>query len=366
MNAQQRLINRIAKKTRTLSLIACALWAGASAYAAPSNYVSFDAPNSYGTQPQCINAAGTVVGYDSGMDGFPHGFLRFATGALTQIDAPDAVYGTLALGINASGATVGIYNDANGFQQGFVRSAGGAYVDVQVAGAFRTFATSINDSGAVLGSFEDTSFVYHGFIRAANGKITTFDAPGAGTGTNQGTITTYVFNTFGSGCSGLNDSGAATGEYADSNGSVHGFVRSATGTFATFDVPNATLGTIPSVISPTGTVAGSYYDQRGIHSFVRSATGVITPFDPSSGSTSSSNSVAVGINPAGTVVGSAQPSASYAAVGYVKSAQGTVTFLQFPGSPETYGSGINAAGTVAGFYFDQNGAQHGFVATSPY
>ena len=38
------------------------------------------------------------------------------------------------------------------------------------------------------GQYTDASNVAHGFVRDANGAITTFDAPGAGTGPFQGTF----------------------------------------------------------------------------------------------------------------------------------------------------------------------------------
>lgn len=217
-------------KALIVSAVACAVWAGAPAFAAPSNFVSFDAPNSLATQTQCINPAGSVVGYYFDQNFATHGFLRTATGTTTAIDDPNAAYATYALGINASGTIVGIYFDSNDNAQGFLRSAGGAFLNVEVPNAIQTFATSMNDAGAVLGAFQDSNYVYHGFIRAASGTITTFDAPGAGTGPYQGTMTTFILNQFGAGCSGLSNSGAATGSYVDSSDNINGFVRSATGT----------------------------------------------------------------------------------------------------------------------------------------
>ena len=46
---------------------------------------------------------------------------------------------------------------------------------------------SINTAGAIAGMYKDSSSQYHGFVRAAKGTITTFDAPGAGTGYAVGT-----------------------------------------------------------------------------------------------------------------------------------------------------------------------------------
>jgi hypothetical protein len=66
----------------------------------------------------------------------------------------------------------------------------------------------------------------HGFLRVRDGAITTFDAPGAGTGANQGTI-----------AGDLNDLGVIAGYYIDANNVSHGFLLNPDGTFTTFDAP---------------------------------------------------------------------------------------------------------------------------------
>ena len=50
-----------------------------------------------------------------------------------------------------------------------------------------TVATSINTAGTIAGFYIDGSNVNHGFVRATNGTITGFEAPGAGTEAKQGT-----------------------------------------------------------------------------------------------------------------------------------------------------------------------------------
>src|ERR1700747_2173954 len=57
--------------------------------------------------------------------------------------------------------------------------------------------------------------------------ITTFDAPGAGTGAGQGTIAFAI-----------NLSGAITGYIKDANSARHAFLRAPDGTFTIFDDPN--------------------------------------------------------------------------------------------------------------------------------
>ena len=45
-----------------------------------------------------------------------------------------------------------------------------------------TYATNINPSGTIIGFSRDATNVRHGFIRSQDGRFTIFDAPGAGTG----------------------------------------------------------------------------------------------------------------------------------------------------------------------------------------
>ena len=64
--------------------------------------------------------------------------------------------------------------------------------------------------------------------------ITTFDAPGAGTGPFQGT---YAFN--------IDPSGTIIGFSRDANNVRHGFIRSQDGSFTIFDAPGAGTGSWP-------------------------------------------------------------------------------------------------------------------------
>src|SRR5262245_39507373 len=61
-------------------------------------------------------------------------------------------------------------------------------------GAFQgTYATNIAPSGPIIGFSRDASDVRHGFIRSQDGSFTIFDAPGAGTGAGQG-ARSYAIN----------------------------------------------------------------------------------------------------------------------------------------------------------------------------
>jgi len=117
---------------------------------------------------------------------------------------------------------------------------------------------------------------------------TTFDAPGAGTGPNQGTLPLAI-----------DPAGAITGYYVDASGVNHGFLRTTKGTITTIDVPGAgAFGTQVYSISPSETITGVYGQGGVIHGFLRDRSGAITTFDAPS---AVHETVPSDINPGGAV-----------------------------------------------------------------
>ncbi len=112
--------------------------------------------------------------------------------------------------------------------------------------------------GRITGNFIDSNGVNHGYLRAANGAITTFDVLVAGTGSGQGTVP-----------EGIDWSGAITGQYIDSNGVNHGFVQGSFGAITTFDAPGAGTaagqGTLPNTPNLFGVITGQYIDASNVH-----------------------------------------------------------------------------------------------------
>jgi hypothetical protein len=94
-----------------------------------------------------------------------------------------------------------------------------------------TLPFAINPAGPITGYYIDAGDARHGFLRTRNGSITTFDAPGAGTGPGQGTT---AFS--------INPEGAIAGRYSDASDVFHGFLRTPDGAITTFDVPGAGTG----------------------------------------------------------------------------------------------------------------------------
>jgi hypothetical protein len=294
-----------------------------------------------GTYPYSINTAGTIAGAysttGSGTYGVYHGFTRSSGGTVATFDAPNAYAG----------------------------------------GNLGTAAASINPAGTVTGMYRDTSLVYHGFVRTSKGVITApIDVPGAGTGNSQGTRPISI-----------NPAGIIAGSYVDASNASHGFLLASpyTAQPTTFDVPGAGTGsgqgTKPLTINTVGTITGLYTDASNInHGFQRSKTGAITTFDaPAAGADvwlaslmpkgfSVEGTGAFSLNAAGEVVGT-YTDAGNVQHGFVRATNSSITSFSVPGAAGgviiggTGGFGINPAGVVAGTYTDKDSVAHGFVLT---
>jgi len=305
--------------------------------AATGTTTTFDAPNAgtnknEGTFAVSINDSGVITGVSSDSITAEHGFVRAADGTMTEFDVPAAPTnvthrGTSPTSINASGVITGMYETADTVRHGFVRATDGTITafDVSAAGTGLTEGTiplRINAGGDITGFYVDASHLSHAFIRAADGTITApIDAPGAGTtGGGSG------FGFGGTIAVGIDTAGDIAGIYADTNSVYHGYLRTAGGTIATFDVTGAGTtglfpGTIPTSMNPGGDIAGFYADTTGInHAFLRNftTTTITAPLDA--------------------------PNASKSGM-----FNGTVPF------------GINASDALTGLYFDANVVLHGFV-----
>src|SRR5207302_114184 len=166
---------------------------------------TFDAPGAgtaagQGTFGFGINPAGMIAGIDQDASNVYHGFLRARDGTFTTFDAPGSgtgpFQGTIAFGLNLAGVIAAYYADASNVNHGFLRTSDGAFKMFDAPGAGTgsaegtqgTIGSGINPPGVIAGYYSDASNVTHGYVRAPDGTFTTFDAPGAGTGSGQGTI----------------------------------------------------------------------------------------------------------------------------------------------------------------------------------
>jgi hypothetical protein len=182
----------------------------------------------------CINPEGAMTGYYVDINNELHGYVRARDGKIAIFDAPGAGtgagFGTLATGIDPARKITGEYFDAGNVSHGFLRAAHGDIINVDVPGAGTganqgTFPGYINERGDIVGNYVDAGGANHGFVRMQRGddhdlvrnqrgKIITFDIPGAGTGSGQGTIP-----------SSIDPEGVITGFYVDASNVSHGFLR---------------------------------------------------------------------------------------------------------------------------------------------
>ncbi|MGA7340571.1 MAG: Ig-like domain-containing protein [Terracidiphilus sp.] len=354
-----------------------------------------------GTYPICINGAGDIAGNysttvttSSGTNSFSHGFIRDASGTITNFDAVPlpASYGstnpgTFVISINASAEVAGFYIDGIGAEHGFLRNASGTVTTFEAPNAGTgseqgTVVTGIDAAGDVIGVYTDTNNAIHGFVRSAStSAITAIDAPGAGTATYQGTYPDA-----------FDAAGDISGSFTDQNNVVHGFVLPAGGTITTYDAPGASASDAPRsaasvrLNSKLRQMAKSYgfsvkprrsdsplMKLRRLLSKVgavqNDGTGLLNGNGPNpSGTASYGNLILNGVNAAGEIVG-IFTDGNYVFHGYLRAANGSITSIDDPnaGTGTEQGTGslaINASGMIAGTYVDSNSVLHGFLYDS--
>jgi hypothetical protein len=187
----------------------------------------------------------------------------------------------------------------------------GAFVTFDVPGTTFTNPLAINNPGAVTGSYSgvlgDVGLSIHSFLRTSDGTITPFDPPGA----------TSIGSTFGSIPSGITPDGTIVGRYNGTGDLIHGYLRAANGTITVFDPPGSRL-TFPAAINPAGTTVGFFFTaDNSAHGFLRAPNGTITVFDPPGSFLTGPTA----ISPTGTVTGSFIPPDFSATHGFVARAK---------------------------------------------
>jgi hypothetical protein len=156
---------------------------------------------------------GTVTGYYGAPTGYYAGYLRAPDGTFTVFMTNVQV---VDVHLNKGGTAAGSFPLPSGSMEGFLRTTDGVLDFFTVPGSVPLNVSGINDSGAVAGNWAtDPEFNSgaHGFQRFADGTISTFDAPGTGTGPFQGTYP-----------SAINNAGAIAGTVVDSSNVSHGFL----------------------------------------------------------------------------------------------------------------------------------------------
>jgi hypothetical protein len=229
-----------------------------------------------------------------------------------------------------------------------------------------TLPIGIVQGNWISGAYIDGNNVYHGFLRTPWGMFIKFDAPGAGTNPYQGTIEVH----------GMNQSLEIVGSVQDENNRYHGFVRSPSGKFTTFDCPGAGTGSYQGTavhsLNAAGLILAEYLDSNNVfHGCIRDRDGNMTVYDPpDAGNVPGSYqgtypAIFSGITPEGAIIGE-YIDANNLYYAYLRAADGTITeFHDLNGGTSAYqgsgASGINPAGEINGWYIDANNVFHGYL-----
>jgi hypothetical protein len=283
-------------------------------------------------------------------------FARVSPSLFTTFQVPGAL-GTYPMSINGSETVTGYYTEPAGTQGGFIRSADGVVETFQVPGSILTEPVGINGAGEVVGYYELTAGVPQAFTRSADGQINTFAAPTDASPTNKIAQPAAI-----------NDAGEIVGNYPDVPQGSRVFVRSATGAITTFSVSDgAAYSTVATGINASGAIV--FY---GSSSSIDEAGGAIWYGEgnvPNPLLSCDCSGLAVpgatgmfptGINATGTVVGwfTTDADAPYSQVtpdapasgAFLRSSDGLMTTFSAPGTLVPSALGINASGTILGNY----------------
>jgi len=369
--------------------------------------VTIDAPGagtngslSQGTYATSISVSGVITGYfydstfGSTFYAGCHGFIRNPDGTYITFDSPMSPTNkppsvptcVQPASINQAGVVAGWYEDASfgckfwpdtaggcGGQHAFLRMRNGAFITFDAPTELQnrydpsgntnpgTFPKSITSAGEVTGIYASCSesSCDNSFLRTADGTFVSFDPPNASP-------------SFGNvGANSVNTAGSIVGNFVDkTTGMFHSFLRTPDGAFTTTDPPEAVGGSTAVSINAPREVAGSFMDSSNVtHGYLRASDGTFTVFDPPG----ACYTATLGLNNKGTVVGTYATLTGgncYANIVhlFLRAADSAFTTFDVPGAARflsTFISGqvlaINSSNAVIGTFFDANGVAHGFL-----
>jgi hypothetical protein len=202
-----------------------------------------------------------------------------------------------------------------------------------------TRAIGMNSKGTIVGTVTSNNWKTYGFLRQTNGKLTKVEYPGA--------QDTSVY--------GINDSGTIVGSYSSPHDQV--FLRTADGKFTSFVPSNTQFLEGSAFIDNLGNVAGTILTNYDFFEcYVRMSDGKITLFTGPLGF----DCVTTGIVN-GTVTGYyGAPTGYYA--GYLRAPDGT--FTVFMTNVQVVDVHLNKGGTAAGSFPLPSGSMEGFLRTT--
>lgn len=278
--------------------------------------ITLDAPGAgntgilQGTWALNMDRSGVVVGYYTDNSSLSHGALwypscahRTCTMSFTSFDEPNAgnarYFGTNPEGINAHGTIIGYYYPANLYQTGFLATpkcpgphgTGSCQLTFTEPGFVPFY---INDRGGITGEQCTLGVGCTDFVRSPDGTVTQLPLPFStdelfitGIGWTDavigiachylGTCIGFMHNPDGTYTSlgqytspvSINRRNAVTGNYPDQNNVAAGFLRSADGSIQSFTPPGAVHGTYPQSINDRDWITGYFYDASDTpHGFI--------------------------------------------------------------------------------------------------
>src|SRR5262245_10829207 len=266
---------------------------------------------------------------------------------ITTFDYPGTGNATVPQKINERGDVVGIFVDSSAVTRGFVRFSDGSFsapiVDPNDVVGF-TEGRGINNGRTVVGDYATSDGNLHGFF-LSGGIFTGFDVPGA--------AFTAVLS--------INNPGDFTGTFIFppvATAIQQAFV-SIGGTLTSFSVPGALATLAYDINDSKRLVVGYYVDASGIlHGYYRDANGALHfPIDP----TGSVGTILFGDNNKKWVVGRYADASGVTHGLFFVPPDEFFTF-DFPGSTFTSLNGISSQGNICGRYLDASGIAHGFIA----
>ena len=275
----------------------------------------------------------------------------------TLNNAADPTFNQL-LAVNNAGVIAGYFGSgmAGHPNQGYTLAppyTQGSYTNENFPGSVQTQVTGINNSGATVGFYADAAGDNFGFQHVNNTFSTILD-PNLPT---AATITEQVL--------GLNDHGLAAGFYVGADGNTHGFVYNMTAqTFTEVTIAGAVNVTATDV-NNSGVVSGFYTAANGntLGFLDDTNTKTITSVE----APGSTNTTLLGLNNEGQAVGT-YVEANGLMHGLLYGVSGnTFQAVDDPNASPAIGTtvnGINDVGQLVGFYGDVAGNIDGMLVTN--
>jgi hypothetical protein len=270
-------------------------------------------------------------------------------------------------GINTAGVFTGqaiFRSGSSSITKNFVESSRvgskPVYFTIPFAAEPLTAVTAgIDNSGEIVGDYADTNGVFHGFIRSPKGVFTKFNVAGAGTAPHEGTE-----------IAGISPQGIIVGSFIGARKFATGFIDN--GTVKRYREPGAGTGagdgTSVDFFPRSGEFGGLFIDNHGAAKGWYSLDGKVHVLsDPASGpAVDNTGTQLFGIGATGRLYGVEAPGKGSAESFTYKG--GLFRVLRDPRQAKGPKSGtliltVNSAGTIAGFYvYDAAGQRRAFIA----